>query len=211
MGRPSRVWLLMALVTAAGQACSPSRAPEARPSAGVATIPLLPASSTPLGARPRAAERTPAVDCPPRESLAEASRDLREANDLIARAGEHPSDSQLSEILPRLRRAAYAGDLEAQRRFGYYVVGYYYTDEIFWPDEPEIAIPALAMLRVAARRNPDPTDALLVVLGHNPVVFADPDGPSALPEEWLEAALLEAKHWEDCTISPATPSRYTGE
>jgi hypothetical protein len=136
--------------------------------------------------------------CPPRATPEQAAQDLREANDLIRRAGEHPSESALSQILPRLQRAAYSGDLAAQERFGHYVVGYYYTDEFFWPDQPEIAIPALAMLRVVARRSPRTDDALLVALGRDPVVFTDPDGPPRPPKEWLDAALREAQRWEDC-------------
>jgi hypothetical protein len=117
---------------------------------------------------------------------------------LIRRAAEHPTDRALSQILPRLQRAAYAGNLAAQQRFGNYVVGYYYTDELFWPGQPEIAIAALAMLRIAARKRPGTEDALLAALARDPVAFTDPDGPPPLPGEWLDAALREAKRWEDC-------------
>jgi hypothetical protein len=84
-------------------------------------------------------------------------------------------------------------------------VGYYYTDELFWPGQPEIAIAALAMLRVAARKSPGAEDALLAALARDPVAFTDRDGPPPLPGEWLDAALREAKRWEDCAARSAAP------
>jgi len=131
-----------------------------------------------------------------------AVRELDEANARIKSAGEHPSRADLSYILPRLRRAAYAGNHAAQLRFGNYVVGYYFTDEMFWPREPRIAVPALAMLRIAALAERDSQDALIQALGRTPIRFSDPDGPPALPRAWIRAALREVKRYTACLNKP---------
>lgn len=129
---------------------------------------------------------------------------LRRGNEAIARAGEHPSPADLDEILPLLHRAAYGGHVAAQRRFGYYVVGYWYTDEMFWPHSEEVAVAALAMLRVVALHELDTTgtppeeDALLRALASDPVAFDEADGPPPLPEEWLRKASEEARAWSEC-------------
>jgi hypothetical protein len=141
---------------------------------------------------------TDARGCPDRESLDLAAEDLGEADALIKRAGEHPSDRDLDRILPLLERAAYAGYESAQRRFGYYVVGYYYTDDMFWPKHPDIAVPALAMLIIAARKNPTGNEPLAAALARDPVKFTDRDGPPALPRAWIKAALEEARRWHEC-------------
>ena len=180
--------MLAAMQSSACQAPAP-QAVQSGPTTPV-FIPSAPATASSLASEP-----PPAAGCTPRATPEQASQDLREANDLIRRAREHPTEHALSQILPRLERAAYAGDLAAQKRFGYYVVSYYYTDELFWPGQPEIAIAALAMLRVAARKSPGAEDALLAALARDPVAFTDPDGPPPLPREWLDAALREAKRW----------------
>jgi hypothetical protein len=128
--------------------------------------------------------------------------ELDEANALIKRAGEHPSREDLAAILPRLRRAAYAGNHAAQLRFGNYVVGYYYTDEMFWPREPRVAIPALAMLRIAALAEPESPNTLVQALGRTPVRFTDTEGPPPLPKAWIRAALREAKRYLACQSKP---------
>jgi hypothetical protein len=174
--------MVSAAPTSAASSATPPRAPPPPPTRA-ATLP---------------SSNTDADGCPDRESLDLAAEDLREADALIKRAGEHPSDRDLDRILPLLKRAAYAGHEAAQRRFGYYVVGYYYTDEMFWPKEPDIAIAALAMLRVAARRTPDGSDQLMAALARDPVKFTGPDSPPALPRAWVNAAVKEARRWEDC-------------
>jgi hypothetical protein len=160
------------------------------------------ATSSVATSPPTTSSRPPTAPCPSAAVSAEQAQiDLSDAKESIARAGEHPTDQEFSAILSRLRRAAYAGNLAAQKRFGGYVVGYYYTDNLFWPDQPEIAIPALAMLRIAARRSPDPNDTLLVALARDPIAFTDPDGPPPLPKQWLDAALDEARKWENCAAA----------
>ena len=141
--------------------------------------------------------------CPAAETGLDPAQELAEAERLIAQAGEHPFDTQLAEILPRLRRAALAGHRPAQRRFGYYVVGYFLTDEMFWPADRPTAISALAMLRVALRRGipgEDPWDGL----ARDPVVLGD-EPLAMLPAEWVVAAVAEAADWERCHpgVSPA--------
>jgi hypothetical protein len=136
--------------------------------------------------------------CLPPLSAEVAARELDEAKGWIKRAGEHPRQDDLAQILPRLRRAAYAGNHEAQLRFGNYVVGYYFTDEMFWPSEPDVAIPALAMLRIAAQAEPNSPSPLIKALARDPIVFADSDGLPALPKAWIAAALREAKRYTAC-------------
>ncbi len=132
---------------------------------------------------------------------------------LIKRAGEHPSDKDLSAILPLLHDAAYAGLLEAQLRYGHYVFGYWLTDEMFWPTHPTVATNALAMLRVASIRiltaNPTkpPDDPLINALAASPPSF--PSDFPAPPDAWLFAATAEADRWLRCRpdLSPAAPTK----
>lgn len=136
-----------------------------------------------------------------RESAEQAALDLREANERIERAGEHPSDEAMAEILIRLERAAYAGDIAAQLRFGQYVVGYYFTDEMFWPRRKHVAIAGLAMLRVAALQGPvDPRDPLMVELARTPVDLRRAKEVPPLPVPWVKAALAEAARWQACSL-----------
>ena len=94
--------------------------------------------------------------------------------------------------LPMLDRAACAGYLPAQMRVGYYVVGYWITDEQFWPSRRKLAVSALAMLLVAAKRSSDSIDALLCTLARDPVVFSESRGVPPLPSERVKVALIEA-------------------
>jgi hypothetical protein len=134
--------------------------------------------------------------CPTGVSCEQAARDFEKATELRARAGEIPAKEESNIYLPLFERAAYSGYLPAQIRFGKYVVGYWYTDEAFWPHERRIAVAALAMLRVAAKRSPDTKDRLMRVLAKDPVKFTESDGVPALPAAWVKAALVEAAHWE---------------
>jgi hypothetical protein len=77
------------------------------------------------------------------------------AERIISREDEHVSPAALEVILPLLKLAAHSGSVAAQHRYGYYVIGYYATDEMFWPHDKETAADALAMLRVLAVDNPD--------------------------------------------------------
>ena len=139
--------------------------------------------------------------CVARESAEQTALDLHEANQRIERAGEHPSDEAMAEILTRLERAAYAGNIAAQVRFGQYVVGYYFTDEMFWPRRKDVAIAALAMLRVAALQGPvDPRDPLMVELARTPVDLRRAEGIPPLPASWVKAALVEAALWQACSV-----------
>jgi hypothetical protein len=164
-------------------------------------------SSAPTGTSEPADLSTMPDACSPRKSSEQARQDLREASEWITRAGEHPSDSDISQIIVRLQRAAHAGDVEAQTRFGNYVVGYYLTDEMFWPKQRAVAIAALAMLRVAARKvAPDPNNSLMVALARDKVDFSKANDVPALPRAWVDAALAEAKRWEKCTPSEMHPN-----
>jgi hypothetical protein len=150
------------------------------------------------------AEPAPVVACPGAVDAAKAERLLREANELIRKADEHPSNAELDQILPRLEAAACAGDLLAQERFGMYVVGYYYTDEMFWPSRPQLAARALAMLLTAAQREPESTDPLLRALRSNPADFTSEEGPPPLPQPWLDAAHALLQSSPCCPSKPAS-------
>jgi hypothetical protein len=141
------------------------------------------------------ANQSPALDCG-QLPAAKAEALLAEANDLIDKAGEHPEPEALSQILPKLRRAAYGGLPAAQLRYGSYVVGYYATDEMFWPSDRETAIGALGLLRFAILR--DPSQAVnFPGLEQTP---PDPDSQfiQLLDREWLSLALEEAHAYEAC-------------
>jgi hypothetical protein len=136
-----------------------------------------------------------AMDCG-RVPAAEAEALLAEANRLIDAAGEHPEPEALAQILPKLRRAAYGGLPAAQLRYGGYVVGYYATDEMFWPSDRETAIGALGLLRFAVVR--DPSHAA----DFPGLELTPPDAHSQfiqlLDPEWLALALDEARAYETC-------------
>jgi hypothetical protein len=136
-----------------------------------------------------------AMDCG-RVPADEAEALLAEANRLIDVAGEHPEPEALSRILPKLRRAAYGGLPAAQLRYGGYVVGYYATDEMFWPSDRETAIGALGLLRFAVVH--DRAQA-----ADFPGLEQTPPDPSSqfiqlLDPEWLALALDEARAYETC-------------
>jgi hypothetical protein len=192
----SRTWTLASWAAASLVAACNSHPPHADPTASPPTKTVAPpAVTTPTAtAEPPALSNLPG--CPEGVSCEEAERDLAEAKRIIARAGEHPTDMDLAEILPLLERAADSGYLPAQLRFGNYVVGYWYTDEMFWPKKQKVAIVALAMLRVAAKRSPGSDEPLLRVLAKDPVVFRESDGVPALPAPWVKAALAEAARWQ---------------
>lgn len=131
---------------------------------------------------------------------------LRRGESAIARAGEHPSPADLDQILPLLHRAAYGGYAPAQRRYGYYVVGYWFTDEMFWPSNEPVAVSALAMVRVSAihdraEQGGPLDDALREAMANTPVTFADPDQAPALPDDWVAAAVAEADRWLQCVAA----------
>lgn len=205
----SRVAALAALFLATPLFGCQSTPRPAAPATDVAVEPP-PSGATPPPAPPEDAGRsaptgylTATYGCEPLVERAAADL-LERANAAIQRAGEHPTPADLDEILPLLHRAAYGGYLPAQRRYGYYVVGYWYTDEMFWPRSEPIAVSALAMLRVAAQRERAGAagpldDALLEALASDPVTFSEEEGPPALPEEWVKLGVAEAERWTACT------------
>jgi len=136
-----------------------------------------------------------AMDCG-RLPAAEAEGLLAEANRLIEAAGEHPEPEALARILPLLRRAAYGGLPAAQLRYGGYVVGYYATDEMFWPSDRETAIGALGLLRFAVTNDPSQAPNF-------PGLERTPPDPNSqfiqlLDPQWLSLALDEARAYEAC-------------
>jgi hypothetical protein len=92
--------------------------------------------------------------CSPNLSPALTEVLLQTAEHVIKNAGEHVSPGALDVIIPLLQLAAHSGNQAAQYRYGGYVVGYYLTDEMFWPREKETASDALAMLRIVAADAP---------------------------------------------------------
>ena len=131
------------------------------------------------------------------ESAQQAQQDYQAGLAAIEAAGEHPMDSDLNVILPALKRAAHAGHRDAQARYGNYIVGYWLTDEMFWPDDRETAISGLAMLRIAFRRGYDPGEDGFAGLAKDPVDLRS-EIASMLPREWVDAAVTYADAWEAC-------------
>jgi len=146
-------------------------------------------NSTPAPAAPRA------IDCTPLP-VAEAEALLAEANEVIREAGEHPDPDSVTRILEKLRKAAYGGLPAAQLRYGWFVVGYYSTDEMFWPHDRETAIGALGLLRFAVQRDPASAES------YPGLELTPPDPDSAfiqmLDPEWLGLAVDEASAYAAC-------------
>jgi len=151
-------------------------------------------------AKPAEAKKPPQpnIDCTPLPD-AEAEALLAEANALIDEAGEHPEPEALAEILPKLRKAAYGGLADAQLRYGAYVVGYYATDEMFWPRDRATAIGALGLLRVAVLRDRASAE------DYPGLEQTPPDASSPfiqlLDPEWLTLGLEEARAYEACVAA----------
>lgn len=202
-------------------ACSHTGGPGSAPACPKPTPCTSPMSTTPSGngtrqcpqASTRAAsltsvalaqtEPTPANGTlKPRDCSLDISPQLadamyREAVVLIERVGEHPSNADLDLVLPLLEASARSGHAEAQRRFGSYVVGYWVTDEMFWPSRRKTAIAALAMLYESVRLDPAASDAWAQQVGSGKATI--PTSPGLpLPKAWVSAALREAKQWEHC-------------
>lgn len=132
-------------------------------------------------------------------ATAVAEKQLKIGLRVIQEAGEHPTVEAVEQIVKYLGSSGEAGLLGAQLSLGMYVVGYWFTDEIFWPDDIKVATHALAMLRVAALRLHDlgpPHDPLLKALALTPPQFDDQN--FELPEEWLSASLQLADQWLSC-------------
>lgn len=204
--------LLGSWVVVASIACAPAMSPgvvapadpkrsEPTPAASTSVVPRATASvpaavaSAPAVA-PKATITRPA-GCPEELDPSQAQEAFQIARSMIERAGEHPGPHDLEEILPRLRAAAYAGLAEAQVRYGSYVVGYWATDGMFWPHDRKTAVSALAMLRIAALRDPKNSTDWYGGLAKDPVDRRSPP-LSDIPTPWLNLALEEARAWKRC-------------
>ena len=115
-------------------------------------------------------------------------------------AGEIPSQESVSNIISALSRAARGGSSRAQRLLGQYVFSYWMTDEMFWPEQREVAITALAMLRVYALREAEAgktsSSALVRALAQTPPMFKELPLPP--PAAWLKPSLERAQRWLKC-------------
>ena len=81
-------------------------------------------------------------------------------------------------------------------RYGWFVVSYYATDEMFWPSDRETAVGALGLLRFAVVRDPASAENF-------PGLDTTPPDPDSafiqlLDPEWLSLALEEARAYETC-------------
>ena len=119
----------------------------------------------------------------------------------ITKAGEHPSKNAMKVIISSLRKAALANSSLAQKKLGFFVVSYWVTDELFWPNEKAIAIDALAMLRVYALKESQAgqeiSDDLLRGLALTPPTF-DEELPFEFPQEWLNQSVKMATDLNQC-------------
>lgn len=138
--------------------------------------------------------------CEPRVSADLAEVLYRTAKNLIHAHGDHVSDGELEVILPLLRLAAHSGHRRAQATYGQYIVGYYATDEMFWPLQPEVAADGLAMLRIVCADEPGlvaPEYAALYLRG---MLSGNPDEP--FPKAWLKRAQKTEEAWRRCEALP---------
>ena len=123
---------------------------------------------------------------------------LQEAVEAIKRAGEHPSRADFKVILDALTVASNAGVQEAQRRLGFYVIGFWMTDLLFWPKEPKVALHAFAMLRDFALHS-QKRGVFLDGLRLTPPAF-DPNEGIGLPRRWMVEGEAYLKRWRACFV-----------
>lgn len=116
-------------------------------------------------------------------------------------AGEHPSYESIEQIVAHLSRAAAANSTEAQKGLGFYVVGFWMTDFMFWPKQKQVAVDALAFLRISMIKEltkGPPHIQWMQGLGVSPPYF-DEDS-NRLPTTWLNLAIKAASHWQRCFV-----------
>jgi hypothetical protein len=140
--------------------------------------------------------------CPPALSPALAEILFQTAEHLIKKADEHVSPGALEVILPLLQLAAHSGHQATQYRYGGYIVGYYLTDEMFWPREKEIASDALAMLRIVATDAPALVgDNKIWILGN----FLPTGDKTPFDRAWLRRAKELEAHYRKCQSGRTEP------
>jgi hypothetical protein len=154
--------------------------------------------------------RHPDPFCEPAISPELAEVLFQTAQVLIRAHGDHVSVGELQVLLPLLRLAAHSGHRGAQARYGRYVVGYYLTDEMFWPRQPDVAADALAMLRIVSKDEPTifgEAEAALYLRGMLP---GDPE--ERVPRPWLKKAEEIEREYRRCQslALPRTSPRATG-
>jgi hypothetical protein len=220
-------WTLAALLGLAALGCHATggRASSAACPTLTETVPLPPpekAAVAPPRAGPHVSDQAAsetalsAIEPRPKDPLCEpavsptlADVMYRTANKLIEAHGDHVSDGELEVIIPLLRLAAHSGHREAQRRLGFYVVGYYLTDGMFWPHQKEIAADALAMLHVVAVDAPD-------VVGEEAgwvVPYRDPTSrKTPFPAAWVKRSKQMEAHYRKCHAARVSaPSSQIGD
>jgi hypothetical protein len=213
---------LVALLVAAAFGCSGSaghRSPAVCPPSVANAPTAIPDAAKQNIAAPTTSAAAPAADatafqnsliaigprpedpfCEPRLSPQIAEAMYQTANKLISAHGDHVSDGELSVIIPLLRLAAHSGHRHAQRRLGFYVVGYYMTDSMFWPRHKEIAADALAMLHVAAVDAPQIVgDDAAWILPY----FEPASDKRSLPPAWVKQAKQVEAAFRKCRAAPA--------
>ena len=187
----TKVWLLALAPAAALLSCSPST-PSPLPVQSHATTTAAPTMASASPSSSVAAD--PVAGCPGDLSLAQANANYEQGLVAIKRAGEHPVQADLDVTLPLLRSAALSGHPLAQERYGSYVVGFWATDEMFWPKDKLNAVSALAMLRIVARRDPK---SIYRGLAKDPVELRQ-EPLKRIPKAWIDLAIAEARAWERC-------------
>lgn len=127
-----------------------------------------------------------------------------EATIKAGRMGEHLRQDALDQALALLRRAAQAGDLDAQFRLGSMVVANLYQAGAPQPAQQAAYVEALSWLGTAQRRGhvrartylPEPISARL---RGAPPPKPDPEAPfQDLPAPWFEAAAKQSARWHGC-------------
>jgi len=117
----------------------------------------------------------------------------------IKEAHEHPSSRTIDIIMDLLGKASAANSTDAQGSLGFYVIGYWMTDFMFWPSRKEEATHALAMLRIYALKQlkvGPPFGPFVQALALTPPRFTD--DTYELPKEWLSLSLTAASEWQKC-------------
>jgi len=98
-----------------------------------------------------------------------------------------------------LQIPAHSGHRQAQRRLGFYVIGYYMTDGMFWPRHKDIAADALAMLHVVAVDAPE-------IVGEEAAwitAYAEPTPDrTPLPIAWVKQAKQLEAAYRKCQTEP---------
>ncbi len=178
-------------VLACGNATPPSESPDVQVDAADPSAPAEP---------PPAASVAAPVEC---GTSAEAEAAYADGMRLLAEAkdGEHYVMGPYLEGMRQLKRAAAAGHLEAQAKYGMTNFSNMFQAQAPTPEERDDYVLALTYVLVASKRGHQAAHYFLPGLAEMKISNGRPTPPPEPPldsieEDWLVAALADAESWK---------------